>query len=124
MYGKTITVASRNTRVQKVIVLRIINCNAAPNFNNSLQVKTASIETGEYCNMLAMKCLQEENFSVCQKLLKKASSLAVFSTALQVATYNNFACLFRKQDKLRLALDFLMKAIDLEATLDQVRVRH
>ena len=87
----------------------------------SYEVKQASIATGEYCNMLAMMCLQENNYTVCQKLLKKAAALASCSCELQVATFNNFACLFRKQNKLRMALDFLLKAIQLEAQMDHVR---
>lgn len=92
--------------------------------SNSYEVDAASVLTGEYCNMLAMKCLQERNFPVCQQLLKKAASLAKRSPALQITTYNNFACLFRRQDKLRLALDFLLKAIQIEARLDHVRTCH
>jgi len=58
--------------------------------------------------------LQQENFSTCAELLKKAESIALFDERMCAVTYNNFACLYRRTKKFRSALSYLEKALEIE----------
>lgn len=66
------------------------------------------------CNILSMGHLQQENFSTCAELLKKAESIALFDERMCAVTYNNFACLYRRTKKFRSALSYLEKALEIE----------
>lgn len=68
---------------------------------------------GELCNLLSMTCLQQENFSLVLELLNKAEILTERDPPGRAATYNNFACYYRRIGKLRTALNYLQKVIDL-----------
>lgn len=48
------------------------------------------------------------------KLLKKAEKLADKDFRVLACTFNNYGCLFRKTKKLRSALTFLLKALEIE----------
>jgi hypothetical protein len=54
-----------------------------------------------------MAHLQKEDFKLCQDLLKKAELFTENNERLRAITYNNYACLFRKTNKLRNALSYL-----------------
>ena len=66
------------------------------------------------CNVLSMANLQREDYRLCQELLKKAELFAENNERMRAITYNNFACLFRKTNKLRNALNYLEMALALE----------
>jgi len=68
------------------------------------------------CNILSMAHLQKEDYKLCQDLLKKAELFTENNERLRAITYNNYACLFRKTNKLRNALSYLEQALDLEYT--------
>jgi len=51
---------------------------------------------------------------VALELLKKAETLTEDSDKIRAVTYNNFACIFRKTKKLRSALSYLEKALEIE----------
>jgi len=63
-----------------------------------------------------MAHLQKEDFKLCQDLLKKAELFADGNDRMKAITFNNFACLFRKTNKLRNALNYLEMALALEYT--------
>jgi len=63
-----------------------------------------------------MAHLQREDFRLCQELLKKAELFAEGNPRMKAITFNNFACLFRKKNKLRNALNYLEMALALEYT--------
>lgn len=63
-----------------------------------------------------MAHLQKEDYKLCQDLLKKAELFTENNERLRAITYNNYACLFRKTNKLRNALSYLEQALDLEYT--------
>ena len=65
--------------------------------------------TGEMCNLLAMTYLQQEDYSLVLELLKKAEILTEKDAAARAATFNNFACYYRRQGKLHAALQYLQK---------------
>ena len=76
-----------------------------------------SKEIGIICNILAMAHLHVEEFKMCQELLKKAEIYTQDGNKRILAiTFNNMACLFRKTKKLRNALQFLEKALEIEYT--------
>ena len=55
-----------------------------------------------------------ENFQVSLELLHKAVSLTEEGDRYRAVTYNNFACVFRRTKKLRSALSYLEKALEIE----------
>jgi tetratricopeptide (TPR) repeat protein len=55
-----------------------------------------------------------ENFSVALELLRKAETLTEEGDKYRAVTYNNFACIFRRTKKLRSALSYLEKALEIE----------
>lgn len=61
-----------------------------------------------------MANLQKEDFKLCQELLKKAELYTEGNDRIRAMTYNNYACLFRKTNKLRNALQYLEAALNLE----------
>mmetsp|Transcript_33108 Transcript_33108/g.38040 ORF Transcript_33108/g.38040 Transcript_33108/m.38040 type:complete len:89 (-) Transcript_33108:315-581(-) len=61
-----------------------------------------------------MDSLQNNDFELTKKLLKKAEKLAEKDYRVLACTYNNYGCLFRKTKKLRSALHFLLKALEIE----------
>jgi hypothetical protein len=62
-----------------------------------------------------MAHLHTEDYKMSQALLKKAELYTENNNArIRAITYNNFACLFRKTKKLRNALSYLEKALEIE----------
>ena len=62
-----------------------------------------------------MAYLHNEEFKMAQELLKKAEVYTEHGNPrIKAITYNNFACLSRKTKKLRNALTYLEKALELE----------
>jgi len=61
-----------------------------------------------------MAHLQREDYKLCQDLLKKAELFSEGNMRIKAITYNNFACLCRKTNKLRNALNYLEMALALE----------
>lgn len=74
----------------------------------------SSNEAAIICNILSMSFLQKENFNVSLELLRKAESLTEEGDRFRAVTYNNFACVFRRTKKLRSALSYLEKALEIE----------
>lgn len=62
-----------------------------------------------------MAHLHTEDYKMSQELLKKAELYTENGNPrIRAITYNNFACLFRKTKKLRNALSYLEKALEIE----------
>lgn len=74
----------------------------------------SSSEAAIICNILSMSFLQKENFNVALELLRKAEMLTEDGDRYRAVTYNNFACIFRRTKKLRSALTYLEKALEIE----------
>lgn len=88
---------------------------------DSDEVWRACKTVGEMCNLLAMTYLQQEEFTMVLELLKKAEILTERDAAGRAATYNNLACFYRRQGKLHPALQYLQKALKIEAKLPNVQ---
>ena len=70
-------------------------------------------EAAIVCNILSMSFLQKENYAIALELLKKAEAFTDEGDRYRAVTYNNFACIFRRTKKLRSALSFLEKALEI-----------
>ena len=64
--------------------------------------------------MINYLTVQIENIYVATELLRKAEMLTEERDRYRVVTYNNFACIFRRTKKLRSALTYLEKALEIE----------
>lgn len=82
--------------------------------DKSESVMKSSQEAAIICNILSMSFLQKENFNVALELLRKAETLTDEGDKYRAVTYNNFACIFRRTKKLRSALSYLEKALEIE----------
>ena len=89
--------------------------------SDSDEVWSACKTVGEMCNLLAMTYLQQEDFNMVLELLKKAEILTEKDAAGRAATFNNLACYYRRQGKLHAALQYLQKALKIEARLTNVQ---
>lgn len=83
----------------------------------SEEVWTACKTVGDMCNLLSMTYLQQEDYSLVLELLKKAEILTEKDPAARAATFNNFACYYRRQGKLHAALQYLQKVMHSFLTL-------
>lgn len=84
----------------------------------SEEVSLACKSVSEMCNYLAMTFLQTNDFETVNNLLRKAAVLTDKHTDVRAVTFNNFGCFYRKKGKLRTALAYVRKAIQLEASLE------
>jgi tetratricopeptide (TPR) repeat protein len=87
---------------------------------DSDEVWRACKTVGEMCNLLAMTYLQQEDFAMVLELLKKAEILTERDNAGRAVTFNNLACYYRRQGKLHASLQYLQKALKIEAKLEHV----
>lgn len=85
--------------------------------SDSEEVWSACKIVGEMCNLLAMTYLQQEDFAMVLELLKKAEILTERDEAGRAVTYNNLACYYRRRGKLHAALQYLHKALKIEAKM-------
>lgn len=72
------------------------------------------LQKGRIYSFLTLTYL--ENFNVSLELLRKAESMTEEGDRFRAVTYNNFACVFRRTKKLRSALSYLEKALEIEYT--------
>jgi tetratricopeptide (TPR) repeat protein len=63
---------------------------------------------------ISVTLFSQWNFNVSLELLHKAVSLTEEGDRYRAVTYNNFACIFRRTKKLRSALSYLEKALEIE----------
>lgn len=68
----------------------------------------------EVYNYCATQMLQQGNLRAAQDLLKRAEQVAERSDVDRAITLNNLACFYRRTGKLRTALTFLERALDIE----------
>jgi tetratricopeptide (TPR) repeat protein len=71
----------------------------------------------DLCNSLAMQRLSTSDFYEAKVLLHRAEGISERESSLRAITYNNLACLHRRQGHLRTALRYLHEALDIESAL-------
>ena len=72
------------------------------------------LQKGKLRNQHSLILSYLENFNVALELLRKAETLTEEGDKYRAVTYNNFACIFRRTKKLRSALNYLEKALEIE----------
>lgn len=77
----------------------------------------------EICNILAVYYLKKEDVNSALDLLKKSEELCENNELGQAMTFNNMACYYRRIGKMRAALNFLQKALTIEARLQRPEVQ-
>ncbi len=78
------------------------------------------LQKGELNGLLLMEYFFffAENFDASLHFLKKAEILCLNSINFKSITYNNMACFYRKTNKLKMALNFLQQAINIENQME------
>lgn len=71
----------------------------------------------DLCNSLAMQRLSTDEYDDAKTLLGRAEGVSEPASCLRAITYNNMACVHRRQGHLRTALQYLTKALDIESSL-------
>ena len=69
------------------------------------------------CNIVGMIFLQQKKFKLSLEMLKKAETFSNKSLIKKSLTYNNLACLYKSQGKMRVALNYLQEALVIEKKL-------
>ncbi|CAG9310442.1 unnamed protein product [Blepharisma stoltei] len=83
----------------------------------SEEVKACYRQLCEMCNQLATEYLQREDFHLALDLLKRAEALCGKDEVAKVKTLNNLACYYRQSGKLRIAQNYLQKALGIPKNL-------
>ena len=83
--------------------------------NDSEEAIKSCKQVVDTCNGLATAYLTQDNFQMAMELIKKAEALSEPYEFLRAVTYNNLACYYRRQNKLRTALKYLEKALKLSS---------
>jgi len=81
---------------------------------DSTQVATACRQLCEACNCTATVMLQDGNLRGAHDLLKRAEQVADKSDLDRAITWNNLACYYRRMGKLRTAVTYLERALEIE----------
>ena len=81
----------------------------------SAEVFRCSRQVADVSNSLAMQYLQQDAFAACLMLLKKAEALASRHKPLLAITLNNLACYYRRRGQPKMALGFLLRALEIES---------
>ena len=105
---------------------------------DSIEVAAACVTVASFCNYVAMLYLSaagETNTKsdnaidatnsvspIVAELLAKAEVLSERSASMLAVTYNNYACYYRKTRKLRIALKYGLKAVELEDGVEAERL--
>lgn len=72
----------------------------------------------EFCNLHAMNLMQHNQFDHSLTYLRRAEFLSEKIPSLKAITYNNLALFYRKQNKQRISLKYLQRALLLEPSGD------
>ncbi len=86
---------------------------------NNEQAQKARRDTVDLCNLMAVTHLQGDNAPAVLELLQKAQLLAKNYGIGRAVTFNNMACYYRRVGKLRTALKYVLKALEIERRLKQ-----
>jgi len=85
----------------------------AQKLQREMRAQDATMMLQELYNYVATQMLQQNNFKFAFELLKKAEGIAG-SELVQAVTYNNMACYYRRIGKIRTAVHYLEKALEVE----------
>jgi tetratricopeptide (TPR) repeat protein len=89
---------------------------------NSKEFTRSCKQLCEICNILAVYYLKKEDINSALDLLKKSEELVDTNELGMAMTFNNMACYYRRIGKMRTALNFLQKALTIEARLQRPEI--
>ncbi|KAG8458676.1 hypothetical protein KFE25_008473 [Diacronema lutheri] len=84
---------------------------------DSPRLRRALRTVADLCNSLAMQRLSLNEYDDAKALLRRAEGISEPGSSVRAITYNNLACVHRRQGHLRTALQFLTRALEIESTL-------
>lgn len=85
--------------------------------SSSPRLRQTLATVADLCNSLAMQRLSLDEYDDAKALLRRAEKISEPASSLRAITYNNMACIHRRQGHLRTALQFLTKALEIESNL-------
>lgn len=88
---------------------------------NSNRTRSILEKLADLCNVVGMILLQQHNMKLSYELLKKAEIYAAKSLEKRSLTFNNLACFYKAEGKMRVALNYLQQALGIEK---QLKNRH
>ena len=88
---------------------------------NSKRTRSILDKLADLCNMVGMILLQQQNMKLSHELLKKAERYSKKSLEKRSLTFNNLACFYKAEGKMRVSLNYLQQALVIEK---QLKNRH
>ena len=85
--------------------------------SNSKRTRSILEKLADLCNVVGMILLQQHNMKLSHEMLKKAEIYAYKSLEKKSLTYNNLACFYKAEGKMRVALNYLQQALVIEKKL-------
>ena len=79
----------------------------------SEEVQASNAQLCEMCNSLASEYLERSDLQLSLDLLKRAEFIST-SVQSKIRTLNNFACYYRQTGKIRIAQNYLYKALGIQ----------
>jgi tetratricopeptide (TPR) repeat protein len=87
---------------------------------NSASVLQQCKDLSDSLNGVALRYLQSEDLEAAYGLLRKAEVLTGNDDLISAVTYNNLACYYRRKGRLRIALQYLQRALRIETNSSAV----
>jgi tetratricopeptide (TPR) repeat protein len=87
---------------------------------NSASVLQQCKDLSDSLNGVALRYLQSEDLEAAYGLLRKAEVLTGNDDLISAVTYNNLACYYRRKGRLRIALQYLQRALRIETNSNAV----
>jgi len=87
---------------------------------NSASVLQQCKDLSDSLNGVALRYLQSEDLEAAYGLLRKAEVLTGNDDLISAVTYNNLACYYRRKGRLRIALQYLQRALRIETSSNAV----
>jgi tetratricopeptide (TPR) repeat protein len=87
---------------------------------NSASVLQQCKDLSDSLNGVALRYLQSEDLDAAYGLLRKAEVLTGNDDLISAVTYNNLACYYRRKGRLRIALQYLQRALRIETNSSAV----
>jgi hypothetical protein len=87
---------------------------------NSASVLQQCKDLSDSLNGVALRYLQSEDLDAAYGLLRKAEVLTGNEDLISAVTYNNLACYYRRKGRLRIALQYLQRALRIETNSSAV----
>lgn len=85
--------------------------------------KEEFIEACELCNLISMRALKSNQYSMTVDYLKEAMHYSKSSTYMLLVTHSNWGCYYKKVHNYEQALEHSLKALSLAKRLDETDLK-